>query len=148
MLAPLLAAFGFTALAAKSRPVGRFEFGTAFVMLLLIGVVVWLAARLPATEGVWDATWQNGLARAVFLVLVLGLTFACLKASGARRILFGCFLLLVVWLDFVTDMPAQNPSVQHSVYTPGWASEHLKFEAAPQPRRFPPDARPARPGSR
>ena len=132
VLAPLLAAFGFAALAGKSRPVGRFEFGTAFVMLLLIWVVVWLAARLPATEGVWDATWQNGLARAAFLVLVLGLTFACLKACGARRVLFGCFLLLVVWLDFVTHMPAQNPSVQHSVYTPGWASAHLKFN--PQPR--------------
>jgi hypothetical protein len=130
-LAPLLAAFGFAALAGKSRPVGRFELGVASVMLLLIGMVVWLAARLPATEGVWSATWQNGLARAAFLVLVLGFAFACLNASGARRVLFGCVLLLVVWLDFVTHMPAQNPGVQRSVYTPGWASEHLKFEPLP-----------------
>jgi hypothetical protein len=131
-LAPLLAAIGFAALAGKSRPIGRYEFGVALVMLLLIGMVVWLASRLPTTEGFWSATWQNGLARAAFLVLVLIFTFAGLNASGSRRVLFSCFLLLVVWLDFVKHMPAQNPGAQRSVYTPGWASEHLKFE--PRPR--------------
>jgi len=40
-------------------------------------------------------------------------------------------LLLVVWLDFVTHMPAQNPGVQRSVYTPGWASAYLKFQPRP-----------------
>jgi hypothetical protein len=130
-LAPLLAAFGFAALPGKPRPVGNFELGTALVMLLLIGMIVWMAARLPPTEGIWLATWQNATARAGFLVLVLVFTFACLKASGARRILFGCLLLLVVWLDFVTQMPAQNPSVQRSVYTPGLASAHLKLQTRP-----------------
>ena len=130
-LAPLLAAFGFAALAAKSRSVGRYEIGVALVMMLLIGMIVWLAAKLPATEGVWSDTWQNGLARAAFLMVVLVFTFVCLSASGARRVLFGCLLLLVVWLDFVTHMPAQNPGAQRSVYTPGWASEHLKFEPRP-----------------
>jgi hypothetical protein len=131
-LAPLLAAFGFAALAGKSRPAGHFEFGSALVMLLLIGMLVWLASRLPAAEGVWRATWQNGLARAAFLALVLLFTIACLNSSGPRRVLFGCFLLLVVWLDFVTHMPTQNPGAQRSVYSPGWASAHLKFN--PQPR--------------
>ena len=131
-LAPPLAAFGFAALAGKSRPAGRFEFGSAFVMLLLIGMLVWLASRLPAAEGVWRATWQNGLARAAFLALFLLFTIACLNSSGSRRVLLGCFLVLVVWLDFVTHMPAQNPGAQRSVYTPGWASAYLKFN--PQPR--------------
>ena len=72
------------------------------------------------------------MARAGLLLLVVLFTFFCLNASGARRVLFGCCLLLVVWLDFVTHMPAQNPGAQRSVYTPGWASAHLKLN--PQPR--------------
>jgi hypothetical protein len=131
-VAPLLAAFGFAALAGKPRPAGRFEFGVALVILLLIGGLIWLASRLPEAEGVWRATWQNGLARAGFLALWLLFTITCLSSSGPRRVLFGCGLLLVVWLDFVTHMPTQNPGVQRSVYAPGWASAQLRFD--PQPR--------------
>ena len=131
-LAPLLAAFGFATLAGKTWPTKRFEFGCALGLLLLIGMLVWLASRLPAAEGVWRATWQNGLARAAFLALVVVFTLACLNSSGLRRVLLGCLLLLVFWLDFVTHMPAQNPSAQRSVYSPGWASARLKFN--PQPR--------------
>jgi hypothetical protein len=38
----------------------------------------------------------------------------------------------VVWLDFVTHTPTQNPGAQRAVYSPGWASAHLNFN--PQPR--------------
>ena len=131
-LAPLLAAFGFAALAANPRPVGRFEDGTALVMVVLIGLLLGLAARWPAAGDAWRATWQNGLGRAVFLVLMLTLTAAGLKSSGARRALFGLCLLLIVWLDFVTHMPTQNPGAQRSVYAPGWASAQLNL--SPQPR--------------
>ncbi len=131
-VAPLLAAFGFAALAAKQQPAGRFEFGCVLVILFMIGILVWFASRLPASEGLWSATWQNGLARAVFLALVALFTLTCLKSSGRSRVLFGCCLLLVFWLDFVTHMPPQNPGAQRSVYSPGWASAHLKFN--PQPR--------------
>jgi hypothetical protein len=130
--APLLAAFGFAALAGRPRPAGCFEVGVALVMLLLIGMLLWVASRLPEAEGVWRATWQNGLSRAGFLALVLLFTIACLTSSGPRRVLFGFVLLLVVWLDFVTHVPTQNPGVQRSVYSPGWASTQLKFD--PQPR--------------
>jgi hypothetical protein len=131
-VAPPLAAFGFAALASKPRPFGRFEWASAGVILVLIGMLVWLASRLPSGEGVWRATWENGLARGGLLLLVLLFTFVCLNASGARRVLFGCCLLLVVWLDFVTHMPSQNPGAQRAVYTPGWASAQLKLK--PQPR--------------
>jgi hypothetical protein len=130
--APLLAAFGFAALAGRPGLAGRFEFGVVLAMLLLIGMLVWLASRLPPSEGVWRATWQNGLARAGFLALFLFFTAACLTSFGPRRILFGCVLLLVVWLDFVTHVPTQNPGAQRSVFSPGWASANLRFN--PQPR--------------
>ena len=131
-VAPLLAAFGFAVLTDKPRLVGRFEFAIALVILLLIAMLVWLASRLPEAEGVWRATWQNGLARAGILALFLLFTIACLNSSGPWHVLFGCLLLLVVWVDFVTHMPTQNPGVQRSVYSPGWASAQLKF--VPQPR--------------
>ena len=129
--APPLAAFGFAFLAAKRRPVGRFESGVALVMLLLIGLLVAVAAGLPPDEGDWRATWISGLSRAAFLGLIILLTTACANSSGRSRILFGCFLLLILWLDFVTQMPKQNPGVQRSVYSPGWASAHLKFNPRP-----------------
>ncbi len=130
-VAPPLAAFGFAALAGKTRPIGRFEVGVAGVILFLIVVILCLAARLPSTGSVWVATWQNGMVRGVFLLLTLAFTFACLRTEGTRRALLGCLLLLVVWLDFVTHMPTQNPGVLRSVYTPGWASAHLKFQPRP-----------------
>jgi hypothetical protein len=132
VLAPLLAAFGFAAWAGQTRRVGRFGVGCALVLLLLIGIIVGLAARLPTTDGNWQATWRNGLARAGLLGLVLASTVASMGASGLRRGLFGCFLMLVFWLDFVTHMPTQNPGVQRSVYTPGWASAQLKFDPPPR----------------
>ena len=126
-LAPLLAAFGFTAWAGAVRRVGRFELACVLILLLLIGLLVWLASRLPAADGDWHATWLNALTRMAFLALVLLFGITCLNSSGRQRILSGCFLLLVFWLDFVTHMPTQNPGVQPSVYTPGWASTHLKL---------------------
>jgi hypothetical protein len=132
VLAPLLAAFGFAAWAGQTRRVGRFGVGCALVLLLLIGMIVGLASRLPTADGNWQATWRNGLARAGFLGLVLASTVACMGASGLRRGLFGCFLMLVFWLDFVTHMPTQNPSVQPSIYTPGWASAQLNLDPPPR----------------
>ncbi len=131
-LAPLLAAFGFAGLAGQTRRAGRVEVGCGVVLVLLIGLFVALAARLPDTDGVWRATWQNGMTRAVFLALALLLIFACANSAGRRRVLLGALLLLVFWLDFLTHMPAQNPGVQRSVYSPGWASAQLKLD--PQPR--------------
>jgi hypothetical protein len=113
--------------------VGRFEVGCGLGLALLIGLIVVLAARLPATAGVWSATWQNGLARGVFLAVGLLLAAAWARSSGEMRMLCGCCVLLVFWLDFVTHMPTQNPGVQRSVYTPGWASAYLKLNPQPWP---------------
>ena len=95
------------------------------------------SCRLP--EDVWRATWQSGLARAAFLVSGLLLhRRAALSSLGRRRILFGCFLLVLFWLDFVTHMPTQNPSVRSLRFMrPGWARAQLKLRPATQARRIP-----------
>ena len=63
-LAPLLAAFGFAALAGKTRPAGRFELIGALLMLLLVGAIVALDWKSSPPADAWRATWQSGLSRA------------------------------------------------------------------------------------
>ncbi len=82
----------------------------------------------------WKAIWQNGLARAGFLMLILFVTAAFLKSQGRRRVILTGLLLIVFWLDFVKHVPNQNPTVAPSVYAPGWASAQAKWQgAAPRP---------------
>jgi len=83
-------------------------------------------------EDAWRATWQSGLSRAAFLVLAFLFTSALLLSDGRRRILLGCFLLVLFWLDFATHAPTQNPGVKSSVYAPGWARAQLNLK--PEPR--------------
>ena len=83
-------------------------------------------------EHAWRATWQSGLSRAAFLALILLGTATLLGSAGRRRVLFGCLLLLLFWLDFVTHTPTQNPGVKTSVYAPGWARAELKLNPEPK----------------
>jgi hypothetical protein len=130
--APLLAAFGFAVLARSTRRAGRFEFAAALLMLLLIGAIVALDWKSGLPEEAWRATWQSGLSRAAFLVLIFMGTAALIGSAGRRRVLFGCLLLLLFWLNFLTHAPTQNPGVKTSTYAPGWASAQLKLNPEPK----------------
>jgi hypothetical protein len=55
-----------------------------------------------------------------------------LRSEGRRRNLFAFLLLAVTWLDFVTHMPTQNPSIPPAVYAPGLARRGLKPEEQPR----------------
>jgi hypothetical protein len=129
---PLLAAFGLAALAGKTRLAGRFEIIGALLLLLLIAGIFALDANSSLPEDAWRASWQSELSRAAILVLAFLLTAALLGSSGRRRMLFGCLLLLLFWLDFVTHVPTQNPGTKLSVYAPGWARAQLKLNPEPK----------------
>jgi hypothetical protein len=131
-LAPLLAAFGVAALDGPTRPAGRFEFIGALLMLILVGAIVAVDAKASLPADAWRATWQSGLSRAAFLALAFLFTCALLRSEGRRRILFGCLLLVIFWLDFVTHTPTQNPGASPSVYAPGWARAQLKLNPEPK----------------
>jgi hypothetical protein len=131
-LAPLLAAFGVAALAGQTRPAGRFELIGALVVLFLVGAIVALDWKSSLPEDAWRATWQSGLSRAVFLVLAFLFTSALLWSDGRRRILFGCFLLVLFWLEFVTHAPTQNPGAKPSIYASGWARAQLSLRPEPK----------------
>ena len=131
-LAPLLAAFGVVALRAQPPQTARFETSLTVTVLVLIGALVAWESVSNAPADVWRATWQSGLSRALLLGLLLLLCLALRKASGAKRAMLGLGLLACVWLDLLTHVPSQNPTVPRSTYTPGVANAVLKW--GPEPR--------------
>lgn len=111
-LVPLLAAFGTKAIAEnKSR---FFEWGCAIALLLLMGTII--AVEFKTSDTQWSATWRNGLARCLFLLLTVGLFPLALRPSLRYQPLFGWLLLGVFWADLRTHVPNQNPSVNPDVY--------------------------------
>ena len=131
-LAPLLAAFGLAALADKTRLAGRFEIIGLLLMLLLVAGIVAVDAKSSLPEDTWRATWQSGLSRSAFLILVFVFAAVLLRSSGRRRVILGCLLLVLFWLDFVTHTPTQNPGVKSSVYARGRARAQLNLKPEPK----------------
>jgi hypothetical protein len=131
-LMPLLAAFGFAGLAARARPLGRFELGCALAILGLIVAIVALDWHAATPKDAGHAAWQSGLSRAGFLLLIFLCAAAFFRLRGRRQFFCGSLLVVLFWLDFVTHVPTQNPTVQPSVYAPGWASAHLSWNPPPK----------------
>jgi hypothetical protein len=131
-LAPLLVACGFGALVARTRPIGRFEAGCALAILALILAIVALDWHSAAPKDAGHTAWHSGLSRAGFLLLMFLCSAALLRSYGGRRVLCGCLLAILFWLDFVTHVPTQNPTAKPSVYEPGWASAHLSWNPPPR----------------
>ena len=129
--APLLAAFGLAALAREPRRAGGFECGAALLILLLIGAIVAWDWKAPTSDALWRATWQSGLSRAGFLLLVILFGVVYLRSRGRQQALLAGLLLVVFWLDFVTHAPAQNPTVEPFVYKPGLANTELNWNPPP-----------------
>jgi len=112
-VAPLLAAFGARAL--SERRLGGFEWSCLVGMLGLIGTIIAFETRTPQLA--WTATFRNGLARAAFLLMTIGLIPLALGRPGRYQHLFAWLLLGVLWLDLRTHVPNQNPTADPSVYT-------------------------------
>jgi hypothetical protein len=126
-VAPLLTAFGVKALAEKAP--GRFEWACATALLLMIGGIIAAETRTP--ESVWTTTFHNGLARCVFLLLTLGLLPLALSQSSRRQYLFGWLLLGVFWVDLITHVPNQNPTINPALYSSTCADPGENEKAKP-----------------
>lgn len=131
-LAPLMAASGASALASQTQKPGRFELGCAFILLLLVGSIVAVDWTASIPDDVRHATLRNGLERAAFLVSILGLSVLFLRSHQHKRIIYGSLLLTAFWLDLVTHVPNQNPTVPPSVYAPGYADARLNWNPTPK----------------
>jgi hypothetical protein len=132
-LAPLLGGVGFAALTRRGeQKLGRFEWGCAIVLLVMIGMIIGLEKHSPMLAGAWPNTWRNGLTRAVFLGLCLLCIAVFLSSQGRRRILCGCLLLTFTWLDFVTHEPTQNPTMPPQTYAPDLVRAQLNPQELPR----------------
>jgi len=127
---PLLSAFGVawlrTAVPNQSRAALR---STSMVLLLsasIIGGIIWYAREFPFPGEQWPVLLENGLLRAVFLALVLGLVLICGRIRTFRlRIIAGLLILIFLWLDFATFAPRQNPTVESAVFQPGVLAQRM-----------------------
>ncbi len=144
---PLLAAFaaeawlgGDAAAAGRGGPaealtpaaLGRWLLAWAVALISLMGRMLWEAYRHPLPLDQWPATWQNALARIGFLALTLFLWWLLRRPARPRlRLLTGFGLLAVVWLDFQTSVPRQNPTVSPGLFSP----ELNRAAAFPAPGR-------------
>lgn len=132
---PLLAAYAAAALENGSGPQRGRRGSLAAVgglILALTGVVLWFAGRYPFQYDQWAATWHNGLARMLFLGLMLGV---CVLLAGdlraAWRLAARALLLLLMGLDVITHTADQNPTLPVALFEPGlWQQHH----PAPPPR--------------
>jgi len=131
--APLLAAYAVASYENAARD-GRgqwlAEFCIGVGMLVLVGVILWVARSWPVENTSWPATAANARWRALFL----GLTFLTVglfaRWPWARR--WSVLLLVAVcWGDLVTHMPWQNPTLDPALYAPGFGRTDAKLSPDP-----------------
>ena len=123
--APLLAAYAVRRLAeSPTAPAFRAWRSAAVTgsLLMVLGTgIVWFAWRHPLFPGNWAITWQNGVSRAVFLILTLAALYGLVRWSVPVKKIVGLVVLALVGLDTLTHMPRQNPVIPRSAFYPGLA---------------------------
>ena len=121
---PLLAACGVRKVLCPTGEgkAGSWRFLTALwlAMLALIVLILCVARYYPAGGEPWMIMARNGLERAAFLSLVLGVLHRISRAQECwKQGVLGFGLLVLIWLDVATHAPRQNPTVPRAVYEPG-----------------------------
>ena len=121
---PLLAAYGIRWMQLHIS--GRAGFKVRWVLvawagpLAVIAGLLWFARLYPYQWDDWPETRQNAGLRAIFFTGFLGLLSAALQAEKLRlQRLLQIALLFLMWLDFMTHAPRQNPTVQRAAFEPG-----------------------------
>jgi hypothetical protein len=134
-LLPLLAAFAVSHYENWPRGAARFwraEMLCGGGIVILVGMILWFARHHPAAGSSWPATLGNAVSRLVFLAVFLWAVYFFATRPAQRH--WSVWLLTVVcWLDLVTAMPWQNPTVDASVYEPGFGQMYDKLNPEPNP---------------
>jgi len=115
---PLLAAFAWSQWQDSNdeRP-KRTALFLSIAFLALIVTITALGARYREEDQAWSTVLANGGTRALLLVSFLGLSLALHKVTTARsQIWLQLGLLATVWIDLLTHLPRQNPSVDAQAY--------------------------------
>ena len=121
---PLLAAYGVRWI-QRHMP-GRAGFYVRWVFagwagpLALMAGLLWFARHYPYQWDEWQQTKQNAAIRAIFFMSFLALLPAAFQARQSRlQRLLQIALVFLMWLDFMTHAPRQNPTVQRAAFEPG-----------------------------
>ena len=117
---PLLAAFGIAHLQSASESGAavckRFR-GVAIALCLITLLIIGLACALQFKDGIWSATWKNGILRVVFLLLFSWAIGRFIETGDPRRQRFGAIAaILLLPIDISTHAPRQNPTIHSSTY--------------------------------
>jgi hypothetical protein len=81
--------------------------------------ILWYARQFPKVYEQWPAMWKNGLTRAFFLTVTLAIFYRLHRSRALRQQLFlGLCALGLIWLDGLTHIPHQNPTVPPLVLEP------------------------------
>ena len=127
---PLLAAYAVAQLNAppsdKRGTMGKWLMVISGVFVLTVGGILWYARSCPLPTEQWPVLCNNGLLRLGFLVLIFGGLSFLARISAPRQKVMGAVLLLAcLWLDFITHVPRQNPTVDSSVFEPGLLAKQM-----------------------
>jgi hypothetical protein len=132
-LFPLLAAFAVSHYekgpggAARSW---RTEMMCGGGIVALVGTTLWFARYHPVVGSSWPATLGNALSRLGFLaVFVLALYFFATRPAQRRWTVL--LLTIVCWVDLITAVPWQNPTLDASVFAPGFGQMAAKLKPEP-----------------
>ena len=103
---------------------GRACLFTLFVLLLALWL--WAGRALQTSE-------EGETVGAIpFESKARKLSLPLLTSPALLRPLSGCLMLGIVWLDLVTHVPNQNPTVPASVYSRNWAANVRNWSPAPR----------------
>jgi hypothetical protein len=128
---PLLAALTIAEIrnGRDSKTSTNFFWPILGAMILTMGIIsglLWFAHSHPSPNEQWPALWKNGLQRSLYFLLLMGSILFCKKIlPGRLRTILELSLLILVWADFGTHVPPQNPMVDGSVYAPGLLARRL-----------------------
>jgi len=128
---PLLAAFAIATLgngetAASKRNV-RWTLSISVLSIAVIAGILWHVFAHPfPNEHPWILL-RNGAFRVLFLVLMVGAILVLGRIQNVRRqMITGLLPLVLVWLDVVTHVPRQNPTIKSSAFEPGLLTNYFK----------------------
>jgi len=118
---PLAAAFGFAALfgppqSARSRL--RITLVATIGLAILVSAIVAWARVVPFPAEDWSKTFENGGVRiALLLAISASVLFLARTQTLQRQWLIQCLILLLLWLDYMSHVPQQNPTVDRQALT-------------------------------
>jgi hypothetical protein len=131
---PLLAAYAMSYYERRPpdmRQSWLAEYFSGGTMLVLIGILLWIAWSWPLENTSWSATATNALGRAAFLGLtVLAIYVFTTRPSWRDRSVV--LIVFICWGDLMTHMPWQNPTLDPSIYQPGLGQMSDKLNPIPR----------------